>query len=543
MLYSRVFLSWGGFLWGGLALILAIPYLSVSFSPIVDLPQQAAQIRLFLEMSQPEAAQRYVIGWWHPNHLSYLWLALGWVAGGAAAAGRWAMWWLGAFWLAGVLAVASAYRRPLWLAGCAGILFFNFTMYWGFYSFLTGQAVFFCALAWWQSARMLRMDGSLSASSDGDLSAPSSSTLFLGGERRLLFGIFLWSFLLYAAHILWWAFALCALGGSVFFSLLRHGLKGFWRRERQRILAYLCGGLPSLLLVGAWWLEFSQEETTRRLLWGWPWYMRISPSYLAHFSLGALQGWQEEAALAFLLIASLASRFLKSAASSQPPSQARESSENGASEGAGLWGLCAMALLLVFFLPSTYKTTGFMGERWMPSAMLFFLLAISRLEIPRWAGITLAWSVMLSYTLWTTAQWREIERIEYSGLQASLQALPQKARVLGLDLKKRSAILRIHRPFLQGFAYAQLLQGAQINASFTAHASSLIRERRPHLAAWTHGLDWYPERFQITDMAFFSHLLLHATPAQHRAFQARYNLIPLQETGFWRLYRSPSFAP
>jgi hypothetical protein len=202
-----------------------------------------------------------------------------------------------------------------------------------------------------------------------------------------------------------------------------------------------------------------------------------------------------------------------------------------------------MALLLVLLLPSTYKTTGFMGERWMPCAMLFFLLAMSRVEISRWAGMMLAWSLMLGYTLWTTAQWREIERIEYSGLQASLQALPPKARVLGLDLKKRSAILRIHRPFLQGFAYAQLLKGAQLNTSFTAHASSLVRDRRPHQAAWTHGLDWYPERFQSTDLSFFSHLLLHATPAQHRAFQARYPLIPLQEKGFWRLYRSPSFAP
>src|SRR5512139_941912 len=58
-------------------MLVALPFALVQFPPITDLPQNLAQIRLFLDAWQnPESAYR--IQWLTPNIASYPFLAAGW---------------------------------------------------------------------------------------------------------------------------------------------------------------------------------------------------------------------------------------------------------------------------------------------------------------------------------------------------------------------------------------------------------------------------------------------------------------------------------
>ncbi len=71
-------------------LLAAIPFLLVKFPPITDLPQHAAQVRLFGEaLNQPDSPYR--IRWITPYSLVYAVLGASWLAFGPENAGRLAM--------------------------------------------------------------------------------------------------------------------------------------------------------------------------------------------------------------------------------------------------------------------------------------------------------------------------------------------------------------------------------------------------------------------------------------------------------------------
>src|SRR4030042_2228758 len=80
-------------------LLAAVPFLVVKFPPITDLPQHAAQIRLFGEaLSQPDSPYR--IQWLTPYSLVYAVLGGRWVAFGPENAGRIGMLLLALLWIA-----------------------------------------------------------------------------------------------------------------------------------------------------------------------------------------------------------------------------------------------------------------------------------------------------------------------------------------------------------------------------------------------------------------------------------------------------------
>src|SRR5262245_53292742 len=59
--------------------LVAVPFLSVTFPPITDLPQHAAQVRLFLDaLHNPDSLYR--IQWLTPYSLSYTVLWAAWAA-------------------------------------------------------------------------------------------------------------------------------------------------------------------------------------------------------------------------------------------------------------------------------------------------------------------------------------------------------------------------------------------------------------------------------------------------------------------------------
>ena len=73
----------------------------------------------------------------------------------------------------------------------------------------------------------------------------------------------------------------------------------------------------------------------------------------------------------------------------------------------------------------------------------------------------------------TALTWVAFERRELTGLAAALERLPAQQRVLGLDYEQRSPLVR-GRPFLQTYAWAQVLRGGTLNFSFASFPTSLV---------------------------------------------------------------------
>ena len=89
----------------------AVPFLSVQFAPITDLPQHLAQIRLLHEtIADPDGPYR--IQWLTPYLLAYLPLTLAWQLSQSEAAGRPAMLILALLWTLAIHALAFKRERP-----------------------------------------------------------------------------------------------------------------------------------------------------------------------------------------------------------------------------------------------------------------------------------------------------------------------------------------------------------------------------------------------------------------------------------------------
>ncbi|MEJ2628649.1 MAG: hypothetical protein P8078_08855 [bacterium] len=136
----------------------------------------------------------------------------------------------------------------------------------------------------------------------------------------------------------------------------------------------------------------------------------------------------------------------------------------------------------------------------------------------------------------TTLSWYDYQKEELSGLSESLKALPENQRVLGLDFIKDSRYLK-GRPFLQLFAYTQVLKGADINFSFARHASGIIQFKKPRAIPWTPGLEWFAERVKKQDFLYFDYVLINGNEDIHLLSISMDYLEPVTLQGRWRLYK------
>lgn len=480
------FFSWLAFL---------VPFVSVTIPPIVDLPQQVGQIKLLLSFSNYQ--HDHVIFWWHPNHLAYLFLGLGWMLCGPMAAGSLGMWLLAGFWLAGLFQLGWRLQRPCWMLILASTLFFNFTMYWGFYSFLTGQAIFFFAFACWLDPTKHRFAYALA-----------------------------FALLLYASHVLWWAFA---LGMLVLWCLLR------WR-ESSRWRSVLLGYASTLPLVIAWYLHIRDLTLDDKTLAGWPWYLRLHPSFIQHFSYGALPGWIE--AVFFWGIFSL---FLASSFYSYQKNYAQK---------LAFMPLFLMSLLLgvsILFLPTFHRITIFFGERWIPVACLFFFLSWTGFDFPKsFLAHFFSFACLAFFLFKTTTTWISVEKEEYAGLMNTIQSLPKGASIVGVDLKKTTPYLKLHRPFLQSVAYAFIKKEAKLLLSFSSLYPCLVLRMDPE-STIAGSPEWFPLKYLDKDnIKLFSHALVFGTATQQQFAQKHFELETVSIQGYWGLYRTkkaPHISP
>jgi hypothetical protein len=194
--------------------LVAIPFLVVRYPPITDLPQHAAQIRLFGEaLSDPQS--QYQIQWLTPYGLSFVVLGACWLLAGPAAAGRIAFMVLALLWVGSIQMLAARRNRSIASALLASVFVFSHVLYWGFYSFIAGF-VLFCV--WIEVERSLRSR--------------------IRAARGILL-IVAMGFALYLTHALWFAAAAVWLAAVGVLARLP------WRQQTAR----LAGLAPPLALA------------------------------------------------------------------------------------------------------------------------------------------------------------------------------------------------------------------------------------------------------------------------------------------------------
>ncbi len=470
--------------------LVAIPFLAVRWAPLADLPQQAAQVRLFQEaLSDPESPYR--VQWLAPNSLALPVLGLAWAVTTPLAAGRIAMLLLAVASVAAVHALARRRRRPAEAAVLASLLVFSPSLHWGFYSFVLGFPAF---VAWL-----------LYGLGDGGGRPWRRAAGYLAGAGVLLL-----------CHALWLAAGLAWLA-----------LDTVLARRRRPVRSHLARWLAVAPVIAAAVYWFAGVEATgfaTPAQWAAPVWERLLPQWLAEAALGGLRG-----ALPAVLLALLFGYALLSLLTNRR--QIRLQTDGPLAAAGGL------LLLGVLLLPDKYTGTILFASRWLPAALVLLLLALPPPRLRRrWPLAAVAIAALALQALAVTAAWRRVESEELTGLDAALAALPESPRVLGLHLGAPSRYLDT-APFNHVFAYAQVLRGGELSFSFAEMPSSPVVYRRPREAPWTEGLDQAGWRVRREDFAFFDFALVNAPPERHREIAAGGVIEPVTAEGRWRLYR------
>ena len=474
------------------AALVATPFLAVTFPPITDLPQQAAQIRLAADaLTNPDS--HYKIQWFTPYVVSYAAIALGWLVAGPLGAGRIGMLLIALAWVAAAHGLARSRGRPAAAAVLASTLVFNHVLYWGFFSFAVGWPAF----VFWLLATV---------------EPPRSDRPWREAGKFLAL-----SALLYACHALWLA------AGGLWLAVWT--LVGMTRGGRLRAaLPRFAGMAPVLVGAAAWFSSIAATNFATPPSYFHNPLSRISIEWFRGALYGGIRGHFEELFMVVLLAWFLASLLTNGgrlvAATDRPLALA------------GL--LLAVVALAV---PDEYTNTIQFDERWMPGAMTLLLLAAPppRLRWPR--ALTAATLAALAlFTGVTTLVWRQFERDDLSGLAEALATLPDRPRVLGLALAQESRWVE-GLPFLQTFAYAQLVRGGELNFSFAEFPPSLVVYRQPPPKPWTPSLEWLPRRLRIRDFKYFDYVLIGADRTTQERFSSDPLLAAATTDGHWRLYR------
>jgi hypothetical protein len=468
-------------------LLAAVPFLVVKFPPITDLPQHAAQVRLFGEaFGHPDSPYR--IQWLTPYSLVYTVLGASWIVFGPEDAGRVGVLVVTLLWIAMLHFLAASLKRPAPAAVLASLLFFGHILYWGFCQFALGWPFFIGFLLLLKARFRSR-----------------------GAEVLSFVGIWL---ALYYTHILWFLLAIVWLTADRL--LLRQDFKSLLLRG--------AGALPFLSLAAAWYPTLASRGFRSETLWATMPLERLRPVWLVDAAFGGLKGSFE-----YVFFGLLVAWILWAWLSNRGKFKLRLDRE--------LLLLGGLLLLLAFVLPDKQANTIRFCQRWFPPGLGFLLLGLPEVKAPKRILTAAALCSLSAFMALTALNWTAFERDELSGLSESLAALPSSPRVIGLSYFKESALVR-GRPFIQIFSYAQVYRGGELNFSFADFAPSLVVYRRPRVPAWTPGLEWFPEQVKRSDFGFFDFALISGDDELHARIARDEAMRPLTFRGRWRLYRT-----
>ncbi|MCZ7646872.1 MAG: hypothetical protein M5U26_16545 [Planctomycetota bacterium] len=480
------------------ALLVALPFLLVEFPPVADMSQQVTQVRMYLD-ERREPTGGFELQAPGPNRAGYLWLGAFCTLFGFEHGGRIGTLALAVLWVACVHYLAARRQRaPEW-AVLGSLWFFSFLLYWGLYNFMLGFCAFLGALACTMPPR------------EGQPERP------LARDLPLTFGFAL---LLAFCHVGW----LHLLAVWTLFAWLM-GLD-----RARRALPRLGAMLLVLAAAQAW---VSLHATTAKsvhaptVLYATQPFERLSPAWIVYASLGGLRGPWEAVALAAALALAAAALVC-----------ARHRPKYGV-ESSFLW-LGGALLVAVFVLPDRVGYAIEFSTRWMPPALTLLVLGLPALPV---AGRVPAWAIpaagLALFVAVTCAAWRAVEREELSGVRPALEALPERARVVGLDFVRDSRYIE-RRPFLHVFAWAGAWKGARLNFDFTHFRANLVARPEDWTPPWTRGLEWKPELLHENDLKFFDYAILGGAGEIHATVGNQKGFVPVTDTGIWRLYRIES---
>jgi hypothetical protein len=471
------------------AFLLAVPFLTTEFPPITDLPQQAAQVRLFTETIS--GSGEYRLNLLAPGTLGYSVFGLAWLLAGAADAGRLAYLALGLFWVGALAVTARSCRRTPTVLPLASMLYFSHALYWGFFSFLFGAALF---LLWFSLEKHLR-------------DRP--------GEALEIAALSTVATALYLAHLFWFiAGALWLLVAS-----LRSPLTASRRWLRMASL------LPGLGFLSFWAPRMAASGFDSETAWWTTLWSRLLPSAWVDRVFGGISGAVEPVVLSAIAL------WLLLGVWQHRRALRRETVSDL------LWLGLAMIVLSIT-LPDRFQNTLHFAGRWAPAGVALLVLSLPPPRIRR-ALLRLVPVVLLAtLSLATTATWRAFERQELAGLDASLAALPENPRLLGLDFYRLSHLVKT-QPFFQIPAYGQVLRGGHLGFSFASFPASPVVFRQWENPPWTSGLEWLPHQIfeSMEDVLHFDFVLVHADRAGQAYFEQQTLLEPMTGEGRWRLYR------
>jgi hypothetical protein len=474
-------------------LAIALPFFVVTYVPSSDLPQHLAQIRLFLEMISGRHAGVLTIQWFSPNTLVYSLVGLMWVIFPPVLSGKMTMLALALLWSGAVFVLAGACGRPRESAVLASLLTLSGSFYWGFINFLSGWPIF---VLWLLLARRR----------EGDRPPLGTLLLMTVCSCALLF-----------SHVLWLAAGLAALA-----------LLDTIRRSPVRLLARHCMAVAPVVLFTVLWyprfhssrlqIGFDTDAHWQTLPWE-----RLTPDWVIQGVLAGLTGpWDAIIIAAVLLWGALA---LFTNRGSLRSSWDRE-----------LGGIGLLMLAVSLAAPDKYLNTISFASRWFPVAVVLLLLSLPGPKLHRAVVFAFPLTMIAACAIVTSSDWRHFERDELSGLNESLRAIPDSSSTLGLDFIKLSAYIR-GRPFLQTFAYSQVLHGGELNFSFVLHGTGIVALSAPPVFRWTPNLEWYPEDVDVRDFRQFDVALVNGTDEMHESFRKRGVAVPMTFSGRWRAYK------
>jgi len=468
------------------AVLIAIPFLWVRFPPITDLPQYLAQVRLLHEtIADPEGPYR--VQWLTPYLLAYVPLTVAWHVSPSEIAGRTAMLILALLWIVSIHWLAFKRGRSAAAAVLASLLFYNHTVYWGFYSFAIGWPVY---VLWFL----------LTTRAPASSRRPKEVLLSLGA-----------AWLLYLSHALW------LVVGVAWFALRT----AVARTPARTVVLRLAAVSPVLVMAAVWYHGFSGFSSSTH--WVTPSSGRLSFSWIVDSTLGGLRGPAEYGLAGLLALWVILGVY----------------QNRGRLSAAVDRDLCLAAAFffgLALVLPDKHQNTIAFAARWQPMAAIMLLLGLPAPAWPRRVGQAVALTTAAVFMLVTSLAWVRFERYESNGLRESLDALPANMRVIGLDYVKTSSIVK-GRPFLQQFAYAQVVRGGQLNFSFAEFAPMAVVYKAPRARPWTRGLEWYAERASRSDLSHFDYALVNGEARQHALLGGLAELTPVTGPSRWRLYR------
>jgi len=489
--------------------LVAWPFMVVTFPPLADLPQHAAQVRLLGEALAGDGA--YAVQWGTPYSLAYLPLAAATALAGPLAGARLGAMLIALAWVGAVHLLAWRLGRSAAAATAASVLVFHHALYWGFLPFLVGFPVFAAWLLLVRQEPRPRV---------------TRAALFTGG-----------ALLLYTAHALWFA---AGLGWLALDVATRHHRGTPWRH----LVARLAGPAAVAAAAVAWFRALSSSSFATPPLWvPQPW-RRLLPGSWVEAAFGGLAGLLEPltfAALAAWLVAALVVHLVRS---TDREKGAGDRAPEGEATG---WDyrLLSLGLLLLagaLLLPDKYTNTIEFNDRWFPPALALLLLAAPRLPLRPTLTRAAAVTLLGAFVMTTAVTWQRAEAEELAGLAPALASLPDEPRLLGLEFPRRSRYLD-RQPYLQIFAWGQVLRGGELNFSFADFPPSPVVYRPPRRPPWTPGLEWFPQRVRPGDFGWFTHVLVRAPPAIHSRFEAAAYLVPVNPPAPWRLYRVGDGAP